>query len=64
MHTSSTGFNVGLNGVLEFWSNVGTSDQVSSLILAKVSRDWVVMIVLQNPKPEITHIWHIDAVLR
>ena len=55
MHTSSTGFNIGLNSVPEFQPNVVTSDQINGPVLAKVSRDWVVMIVLQNLKPEITH---------
>ena len=46
MHASSIGFNIGLNGVPEFWPNVITSDQVNSPVLSKMSSDRVVVIVL------------------
>ena len=46
MHTSSAWFNVGLNGVLDFWPDIATSDQVDSPVLTEVSSDRVVMIVL------------------
>ena len=46
MHTSSTGFNVGLNEVPEFWPDVATSDQVDSPVLTEMSSDRMVVIVL------------------
>ena len=63
-HTSSTGFNIGLNRGSEFWPNIVLSNQINSLVLTEVSGEWAGMIVLQNSKPEVTHIRHIDVVVK
>ena len=50
--------------MLEFLSNVVSSDQINSLVLTEMSGDQMVMIVLQNPKPEVAYIEHVDAIVK
>ena len=40
-----------------------TSDEVQCLVLSEVSRDWMVMLVLENLQPKIRKIRNIDPVV-
>ena len=63
LHTSGAGLAVVLNKGLEEWPSVVVSDMLKGLVLAKVSRERMVMFVEKNAESEIVGVGDVDLVL-
>ena len=61
MHASSTGFNIRLNGAPELRPNVFSTDEFERVVLSEMSRDWVIVFVLQDSKSKVTYIWKVNT---
>src|SRR3979490_3605439 len=60
-HASSTGFNIRLNGAPELGPNVFSTDEFERAVLSKMSRDRVIMFVLQDSRSKVAYIWNVNA---
>ena len=40
------------------------SDQLNGPVLAEMSRDWMIMIVLQNSELQVAHLRHVDLIVK
>ena len=59
-HTSSARLNIFLHKITESRPSVVTTDEVNGLILARVSREDMVMFVMENTEPEVVSIRNIN----
>ena len=62
-HTSGAGLAVVLDEGTEEWPSVVITDELKGLVLAEVSRDWVVMFVEKDAELEIIGVGDEDSVL-
>ena len=53
LHTGGAGLAVVLNESGEEWPSVVITDKLKGFVLAKVSRDWMVMFVEKNAESEV-----------
>src|SRR3979490_1321135 len=60
-HASSTGFNIRLNGAPELGPNVFSMDEFERVVLSEMSRDWVIVFVLQDLKSKVIYIWNVNV---
>ena len=61
MHASSTGFNIRLNGTLELRPNIFSMDEFECVVLSEMSRDWVIVFVLQDSKSKVANIRDVNT---
>ena len=55
--------NIVLDEGVDTWPGILSADQVQSAGLTKMSREWVIMFVPQDPQTEVIGIRNIDAVV-
>ena len=60
MYTSSTGFNIRLNRAWELGPNVFSTGEFERVVLSEMSRDQVIVFVLQDSKLKVAYIWNIN----
>ena len=62
-HTSGAGLAVVLDKGSEEWPCIVVTDELKGLVLAEVSRDWVVVFVKEDAESEIIGVGNEDSVL-
>ena len=60
-YTSSIGTNVRLNRASKLGPNAISTDEFKHAVLYEVSKDWVIMLVLQYLESKVTNIRDIDT---
>ena len=58
-----TGRDIALDEGADAWPSVFSADQVQSAGLTKMSGEWVVMFVPQDPQMEVVGVRNVDAVV-